>query len=571
MKHLLLILAVSLALTKVYSQSIRVAILDFENISGIAKYDGLGKAMSSMLISDIEANVSPKRLQLVERAQIQKVLKEQKFQTSVNVNKNSAVQAGKILGVNYLLVGDIYILNDQLIINARLTNTETGDIVFSKKQEGKLVSWLILKTNIAKNLAQSLSQPFTIPTIPDKEIATATITTFGNAIAAKDSGNYQMAENLSSTVNDYNPEFKYIEDLKNEIDNIKKQVDQNTQKISKLETNLDNLKDAFSNSDNIYFAYPTTKNQFLSNAVVDKRKGNYVNALLNYEKYFKFGNKYIDPYLDYISILELPEFEINKNNFLKQIKGSNLIQEKIAEILLSYDTKNRISKFLALNKNLNKEESNLVDYFLYQVQINFDKTNTPSQSLYCDKTFDYKIIYEKLIKLKYDTVFLNMFIDKIVLIKQVDEYINYSNNWAKILDNTIENLKKQGIEINTIKSTVKKLFTCSDSEVSEFLDTYYSFENKKKSEEQKIDFSTGKYYRFYNEKFYHEEYVEFNIENELKWINEKYNLNIKTKYQLHYNIIKSMTSDMNFEFKILDDKTLEYVNGGTIYIYKLKK
>jgi hypothetical protein len=36
------------------AQVIRVAILDFENISGIPKYDGLGKAMSSMLISDIE-------------------------------------------------------------------------------------------------------------------------------------------------------------------------------------------------------------------------------------------------------------------------------------------------------------------------------------------------------------------------------------------------------------------------------------------------------------------------------------------------------------------------------------
>ena len=80
-----------------FAQTTRVAILDFENISGITKYDGLGKAMSSMLISDIEANVSPKRLQLVERAQIQKVLKEQNFQASGSVNKSTAVEAGKII------------------------------------------------------------------------------------------------------------------------------------------------------------------------------------------------------------------------------------------------------------------------------------------------------------------------------------------------------------------------------------------------------------------------------------------------------------------------------------------
>ena len=112
------------------AQSIKVAILDFENTSGIAKYDGLGKAMSSMLISDIEANVSPKRLQLVERAQIQKILKEQNFQKTSSVDKASSVKMGKLLGVKYLLVGDIFVLNDALVINSRLVDTETGNIKF---------------------------------------------------------------------------------------------------------------------------------------------------------------------------------------------------------------------------------------------------------------------------------------------------------------------------------------------------------------------------------------------------------------------------------------------------------
>ena len=76
MKKTFLILVVILLKLSCYSQQIKVAIVDFDNTSGISKYDGLGKAMSSMLISDIEANVSPKRLQLVERSQINKILKE---------------------------------------------------------------------------------------------------------------------------------------------------------------------------------------------------------------------------------------------------------------------------------------------------------------------------------------------------------------------------------------------------------------------------------------------------------------------------------------------------------------
>jgi TolB-like protein len=234
-----------------FAQSTRVAILDFENISGITKYDGLGKAMSSMLISDIEANVSPKRLQLVERAQIQKVLKEQNFQASGSVNKSTAVQAGKILGINYLLVGDVYVLNDQLIINARLTNTETGDIVFSKKQEGKTVAWLTLKTNIAKDLTTSLSQPFSEPTIPDKEIPVATITTYGNAISAKDNGQLAKAENLLETIHEFNPEFKYVAELKAEMEQLKKGIQQLQKTTNEINNKQDTIIDAISNLNSI--------------------------------------------------------------------------------------------------------------------------------------------------------------------------------------------------------------------------------------------------------------------------------------------------------------------------------
>lgn len=232
MKTLILSITALLVSAAFMAQPTRVAIIDFDNISGIAKYDGLGKAMSSMLISDIEANVSPKRLQLVERAQIQKVLKEQNFQASGSVDKTTAVKAGKILGVTYMLVGDVYILNDQLIINARLANTETGDIVFSKKQEGKTTGWLTLKTAIAKDIATSLSMPFTEPTLQDTELAIVTVTTFGNAIKAIDQGDLELSESLLDAVTDFSPDFKYTEEIRAELNALKKRV-------NKLEEDLE--------------------------------------------------------------------------------------------------------------------------------------------------------------------------------------------------------------------------------------------------------------------------------------------------------------------------------------------
>ena len=231
MKYIISFLYIFQSLNSTFAQNIKVAILDFENTSGIAKYNGLGKAMSSMLITDIEANVSPKRLQLVERSQIQKVLKEQNFQATSAVDKTSSVKAGKLLGVKYLLVGDIYILNDVLVINARLTDTETADIKFSKKQEGKLVGWLNLKTNIAKELAASIAMPFTEPNIPDKEMNMATITSFGNAITAKDEGKIEKAEEIVNTIQEFSPDFKYLDDLKNEIEELKKRLEKVEQDV----------------------------------------------------------------------------------------------------------------------------------------------------------------------------------------------------------------------------------------------------------------------------------------------------------------------------------------------------
>ena len=134
MKHLIWILFFIVFQSN--AQSTKIAVLDFENVSGNARYTGLGKAMSSMLITDIEANTAKQKVQFIERGQIQKILKEQNFQSTKAVDKSSAVKTGKILGVKYLLIGDIFVLNDQLVINARLTNAETGEITFSKKQDG---------------------------------------------------------------------------------------------------------------------------------------------------------------------------------------------------------------------------------------------------------------------------------------------------------------------------------------------------------------------------------------------------------------------------------------------------
>ena len=65
-----------------FSQSFKVAILDFENTSGKTEYDALAKAISSMLITDLANNIHPKKVEFFERSQLNKLLDEQKLQKS---------------------------------------------------------------------------------------------------------------------------------------------------------------------------------------------------------------------------------------------------------------------------------------------------------------------------------------------------------------------------------------------------------------------------------------------------------------------------------------------------------
>ena len=326
MKHLIWILL--FIAFRSNAQSTKIAILDFENVSGNLKYTGLGKAMSSMLISDIEANTSKQKIQLIERGQIQKILKEQNFQSSKLVDKASTVKTGKVLGVKYLLIGEIFILNDQLVINARLANTESGEITFSKKQEGKLTDWLRLKTNIAVQLSKNLSLPFKNPTMIDNEVNESTIVKFGNAIVAKDNGDIVQANELIATIQSSAPGFNYLNDLKN-------QVDQLSKKVEKVEKNVENLISQVQSIDSriaeieskinskTKIATPNSLEDYLVNSILAYNENDYKTSEIMLEKVFREG------YIKYDLVYKY--YDVLFNNY----DGENdLIKKKLSQSIL---------------------------------------------------------------------------------------------------------------------------------------------------------------------------------------------------------------------------------------------
>ncbi|MHC4662548.1 MAG: CsgG/HfaB family protein [Planctomycetota bacterium] len=64
---------------------------------------------------------------LMEREQIMKILREQNFGTTDIVDKTKTIKIGKLLQVEYILVGSIAKMGTVYAINARMINVKTGE------------------------------------------------------------------------------------------------------------------------------------------------------------------------------------------------------------------------------------------------------------------------------------------------------------------------------------------------------------------------------------------------------------------------------------------------------------
>lgn len=132
----------------------RVAVSRFENRSG-AGYNHLGEGVADMLVT---ALVKSNKFSVLERKELESVLSEQKLGESGLVTPETAPKIGKLLGVELLVVGSvsefgtkenkvsggismfgggIKTKTSRAVVDVRLINTVTGEIVAAEKKEGE--------------------------------------------------------------------------------------------------------------------------------------------------------------------------------------------------------------------------------------------------------------------------------------------------------------------------------------------------------------------------------------------------------------------------------------------------
>ncbi len=111
-----------------------LAIADLRNDTGDAAYDAAGPGVASVLLTRFARTGA---VQVVERAQLQAVLGELSLSNSSAFDPATAVQAGKLVGAEYIVLGSIFAVHlPNLSASVRVVEIETGTVVAAEEVHG---------------------------------------------------------------------------------------------------------------------------------------------------------------------------------------------------------------------------------------------------------------------------------------------------------------------------------------------------------------------------------------------------------------------------------------------------
>lgn len=152
--------ALALAAGNAHAQSTAdlptVAVMDFtgfmmgEEGNSVA----IGKAFSAMLVTEFTDRDG---LRVLERQNMQTILQEQRLALSGRMDESSAVEIGKMLGVQYVLLGQVTSLPGQLRVDIRAVDVETSEVLTVLKKNDRPEGLLDVVVWVADEFAKKLN------------------------------------------------------------------------------------------------------------------------------------------------------------------------------------------------------------------------------------------------------------------------------------------------------------------------------------------------------------------------------------------------------------------------------
>jgi TolB-like protein len=135
-----------------------VVVYTFTNSSigaGASDFNGIATGVQDLLITDLASNA---KIRLVDRSRIADVLQEQNMVKANQIDPQTAVRLGKIMGAQYAIIGGF--LSDgrgKAVLTGRTIDIETTQIGNPQKIEGKADDVLGMIGELSSKLASNMT------------------------------------------------------------------------------------------------------------------------------------------------------------------------------------------------------------------------------------------------------------------------------------------------------------------------------------------------------------------------------------------------------------------------------
>jgi len=127
-----------------------VSVFHFENTAGREEDQWMSRAFADGLGSRL-ANSD---IRVVEREDLESVLKEQKLVLSGITDESTALELGKILNATQLIRGSYIILNGRLRVTLKVIDTTLGEVLLALTREGSPEDYFNVEASLARGLGE---------------------------------------------------------------------------------------------------------------------------------------------------------------------------------------------------------------------------------------------------------------------------------------------------------------------------------------------------------------------------------------------------------------------------------
>ena len=136
-----------------------VAVMYFDNNSigkDRADFDGVGKGMAELIINDMLSNPN---VRVVERERVQSLLVEQNMVKAGQIDPQTAIKLGKIVGAQYMITGAFMSTSTGVVLSARAINVETSAITSPVRVNAKGDDVLAMIAQLTEKMATEMKLP----------------------------------------------------------------------------------------------------------------------------------------------------------------------------------------------------------------------------------------------------------------------------------------------------------------------------------------------------------------------------------------------------------------------------